>query len=70
MIIYALIFLYAVNFINQVKKETVKMIYTRPSGKTFEVIKVISVGKTKTWVQYKEGKYIVEQAVWNKNLTK
>ena len=45
------------------------MIYTRPSGKQFEIIKVIAVGKTKTWVQYKENKYIVTQAVWNKHLT-
>jgi len=45
------------------------MIYTRPSGKQFQIIKVLSIGTTKTWVQYKEGKYIVEQAVWNKHLT-
>jgi hypothetical protein len=43
--------------------------YTRPSGKTFEVVKVINVGTKKTWVQYKEGKGIVEQAVWNKHLS-
>ena len=46
-----------------------KTIYTRPSGKTFEVIRVISVGTTKTWVEYKEGKGTAIQAVWNKHLS-
>ena len=43
--------------------------YTRPSGKQFEIIAVLKpAGPLKTWVQYKEGKYISTQAVWNKHL--
>ena len=47
-----------------------KTIYTRPSGKTFEVIEIIkSFGNKKTIVKYIEGKGIVTQAVWNKHLS-
>jgi len=44
-------------------------IYTRPSGKTFEVLEIIKVGDKKTLLKYKEGKYIVTQDVWNKHLS-
>jgi hypothetical protein len=47
-----------------------KTIYTRPSGKTFEVVQVIRpIGDKKTLVKYVEGKGIATQAVWNKNLS-
>jgi len=54
-----------------VKKKENKMqtIYTRPSGKTFEVLEIIKVGDKKTLLKYKEGKYIVTQDVWNKHLS-
>jgi len=43
--------------------------YTRPSGKQFQIIQVLKpAGALKTLVTYKEGKYIVTQAVWNKHL--
>jgi hypothetical protein len=46
-----------------------KTIYTRPSGKQFEIIQVFTVGTKKSWVAYKDGKDIVHQAVWNKHLS-
>ena len=46
-----------------------KTIYTRPSGKTFEVVEIIRAGDKKTLLKYKEGKYIVTQSVWNKHLS-
>jgi hypothetical protein len=46
-----------------------KTIYTRPSGKTFEVVEIISVGSKKTLLKYKEGKGIATQYVWNKHLS-
>ena len=42
--------------------------YTRPSGKQFAIIQVLSTGPTKSWVVYKDGKSIVHQSVWNKHL--
>jgi len=54
-----------------IDKKEIKMqvIYTRPSGKTFEVVEIIRVGDKKTLVKYKEGKGISTQAVWNKHLS-
>lgn len=46
-----------------------KTIYTRPSGKQFEVIEIIVQGKTKSIIKYKEGKYIVESQIFNKHLS-
>lgn len=46
-----------------------KTIYTRPSGKQFEVIEIIAKGVTKSLVKYKEGKYIVTSYVFNKRLS-
>ena len=45
-----------------------KYVYTRPSGKKFEILE-IQKGKVKSIIKYKEGKYIVEQLAFNKHIS-